>query len=477
MVYDGTRNRNICCPRPNPILPAIFDNIMSYEEQRAVLCQHFNDLQEYTIQEIDGIKNSLSAMVDERFNTLAIDLRKQMSVLTDSFNSLSGEFDELKKNNSEWQTAVEKMIDDNRKELYQYVNLKLAEFKDEYTTEFNELSSDLYNQINLVRNFAVANTKSEINKLKDYVDLKNSEVWDAINSITTGKTMVTNWFRLNDITDLQTLLDDMWRWMRGCALDTREYDELGLTAGDIDDTDLPAYQHDTQSWRRYYFNKVYKPKVDDKISQSIKMRNPYTGELTTVQDVAQYIFDCINFNGKTASDYDALGVDAQTFDTSDYDAFAQDTHKTWRSVDSDRVDEYLPFAKTVWTSTDSYYVELKVVLPDFNTFDYLIIDLGYGTKNMLQIPDAVKDGGSIATAYVSQINNKNGIKADVWYRECNIGEQIAPDDTIKPMIYFQNGKSISGETSGNMCLPRKIYTVSYNDLVTKKESGQNGRND
>lgn len=476
MVYDGTKNRNICCQRPNPILPAVFDNIMSYEEQIAVLCQHFNDLQDYTVQEIEGIKKNLVTLVDERFNTLAIDLRKQMGILSDSFNSLAEEFEELKTGNSEWQSSIEKIIDANREEIYQYVNNRLDKFKSEYQTEFNALASDLHLQINALRKFTVANTESEVGALKEYVDNKNAALWDAVNSITTGKTMVTNWFRLNETTPLQVLLDDMWRYMRGCALDTREYDELGLTADNIDDSELPAYQHDTQSWRRYYFDKVYKPQVDDKISGSVKMRNPYTGELSTVQDVAQYIFECINFNGKTAEEYDTLGIDAQEFDTSDYDAFTQDTHKTWRSTDTDMVDEYLPFAKTVWTAADSYYVELKVVLPDFNTFDYLIIDLGYGTKNMIQIPDTVKNGENIITAYVSQINNKNGIKTDVWYRECNIGEQIAPDDTIKPMIYFYNGKSVSGDASGNMCLPRKIYTVAYNDLVSKKESGQNGGN-
>lgn len=343
-LYTGCSTR---CTRPSPILPAVFDDIMSYEQQIAKLCESFNELNEYVNSEIEEIKGSLQELVIKQVNALVSDLRldfihlsEKFDLLEDEFENLSSQFDEFKKN-------VEDDINSILSEFWSQVDIRITDIQKDLTAQYNSLRQYVEKLNNDTLDYTTSYTDANISALRTDVYNRLDQMQKQLDGFAFGNITVSNWFT-HSRTSLQKLLDNMWDYMRGCALDAREVDLLPLTAQTIDDLELPSYQYDTQSWRRLFFNLVFVPEIKKLIDEKTSMRNPYTGELSPVSDVANRIFDSINFNGKTLAEYEALGVTAGEFGQSDFDAFTQDTDKNWRRVTTDYENKWLGFNKLVW---------------------------------------------------------------------------------------------------------------------------------
>lgn len=435
-IYTGCSTR---CTRPSPILPAVFDDIMSYEQQIAKLCESFNELNEYVESSIDGIKSELNSLVINQVNALVSDLRLDFIHLSGDFDNLESEFNTL---NGEFETF--------KNETTEYINTELNDFWIRVNNRITDVQKVMTDQYNALRQYIDQLNQDTLYYSQSYTDAKiaalNADVKDKLDSMQKqlddfafGNITVSNWFT-HTKTSLQQLLDNMWDYMRGCALDSREVDLLPLSAQTIDDLNLPAYQYDTESWRRLYFNLVFVPEIKKLIEDKTSMRDPYTGQLIPVSDVTDKIFDSINFNGKTLTEYDALGVTAGEFDQSDFDAFTQDTDKNWTRVMTDTKNKFLPFRTLVWENPDQSKSPEGWVSIDLTSYNIVEIEVGYNSYLSYPITLNRPVNGYIYDGS-GQVNTVRGF-------------------TVRPDL-----KAIMFNSGDNLPIPYRIYGVNYNELV------------
>lgn len=431
--------KNNCCLKPAPILPAIFDNIMSYEEQIGVLCQNFNDLSNWVTESIDELNKNLEDIVNNRFDILASGLRQEMSDLTAKVDKLSTNFLELSKKFEDFKDELRAEIDENNREISNYVQQQITSLRREVQLSQQALRQDLYNLVNDTKEYNKDYTDSQVYDAFTDLDAKVKDLQKQIDTLAFGKITLFNWFK-QTTTTLQVLMDDIWRYMRGCALDTREYDTLNLTVKQMEDLELPAYQVDTQSWRRYYFDLVFVPMIKELITSKNSMRDPYTGELLPTSAVVQKVFDSINFNGKTLVEYDDLGVTAGEFDSSLFNAWQQDTDKNWDYVSIDTKNKFLPFRTLVWENPDQTKSPEGWVDVDLSNYDTMQIEVGY--NNYLSYP----------------LTLNRPVNGYIYDGSGNV-------NTVRGFTVRPDLKAILFNAGDNKPIPFRIYGVSHGELV------------
>ena len=86
---------------------------------------------------------------------------------------------------------------------------------------------------------------------------------------------------------------------------------MGLTASEYDALELTATQYDTIGYRLLYKDPTY------------YMMDPFTGEFVPVQKVIYSLAE-LHRNALTATEYDALELDADTYDAKELTAYDYD---------------------------------------------------------------------------------------------------------------------------------------------------------
>lgn len=222
---------------------------------------------------------------------------------------------------------------------------EINSFESEIDRRFNQLSTQLsgeiYTQIQTalsVINPMIAELNSNLNAyaaelarlrvytdsrvdaedeiLKTYVDQK---LQDFINSLPDYTSVLVNNPVRGEITTIQVAIDDLYGLGRTDALTAMEYDLLGLTAAEYDALQLTAIEYD--QYGRYYFD----------LAGLIKnpyhyMVSPFSGELVTLETVINELANLHKDDTLTATEYDALDLDASYYDGLLVSAYDYDWH-------------------------------------------------------------------------------------------------------------------------------------------------------
>lgn len=105
---------------------------------------------------------------------------------------------------------------------------------------------------------------------------------------------------------VQQALDDIYSSINVGALTAQEFDSLALTADEFDKMQIACGDFDSKA-RWIFFKRLY-----------MRMRSPFTGQMTTCCDVLVELFDYVTKQTQlTVGEFDALQETAEAFDGMD----------------------------------------------------------------------------------------------------------------------------------------------------------------
>lgn len=293
------------------VLPAVYDDVLSYEEWLAKVIQAINDIREYinsTIADID-------ALVTSAVDTKTADLQTQINTLKASLTTLQSQVNNL--------NVDEKISDASARTLSQAKAYADAEIR---------------KAINALGNIdaKIAQAKNEaIRTSEDYTDVKALELSTRIAQKQAELTLYVNQqiamvtARIDDIIkeyprlydpatgkteDMQTLIFNMFGSLRYFGAKAYKYDNQELTADEYDGRCLSAEKYDL------YFDMLV-------IRELFTMFDPFTGEKSSIRDVLAGLVRRLQWNGKTSAQFDGFQATAGEIDASTFNAYEQDTNQ------------------------------------------------------------------------------------------------------------------------------------------------------
>lgn len=236
--------------------------------------------------------------------------------ITAAFNQLQADLEadfeqqkaELERALAETQAQVDAAIIQMRNEVAQ----QIADF----IVEFQELKSQVQHEINNM--LSIINTA--IDQLNNTLEANNQYVFAYVeNRLEEFKDMIPDYENIyvynpyrGQITLLQQAINDLYSVAAIWGLTAQQYDSLELTADEYDSLGLSALEYDTLGYKLLYKD------PDD------YMINPFTGTYDPIKTIINYLAGLHKAEAYTATEYDALELDADTYDGYEVTAYNYD---------------------------------------------------------------------------------------------------------------------------------------------------------
>lgn len=264
----------------------------------------------WLIKEMEKLINNYNELV-EFMNQHKIEYQEALKELEriakeiDTFEAkINSEFDKLKE---EQQRQLENAIRAMQSEVavaIRSLNADFESFKLQVDNTITEFKTQINRDIIELRGLIRANNDYIIN----WVEYRLQQFIDSFPEILT--VMVYNPYR-GEITDIQTVINDIYSFNNIGALTALEYDSLGLTAAEYDLLGLTAIEYDTNAYRLLY--------PDDRYY----MISPFDGQLTLIKNVVEKLA-AFHMDGLTAQSYDDKQLTASYYDSLNINAFDYD---------------------------------------------------------------------------------------------------------------------------------------------------------
>lgn len=255
------------CSYYRKVLPAVYDNSLSYYEQLCRIKYKLNEV----IKNLNDLEENLPSYVKQ-----AID------------EALGGWEERMEEQFAEQNAriaAAEKKIYDSVAEMQAQLDAAIREMEQTINAQLNALYLILVNGINANR----AYIDSQISLLKaEFPDLSTVYVISPVDG---------------QLVKIQDCVNDMYNVLRYGALTAAQYDALQLTAKEYDDKSLTAFTYDMyglcELWS--YLN-VH------------RMHSVTTGEIVAIPAGVYQLTDKVRTSGLTATAYDAKELTASGYD-------------------------------------------------------------------------------------------------------------------------------------------------------------------
>lgn len=284
------------------VLPAVYDDVLSYEEWLSKVIHRVDELEEFIHEQLDDVE----ALVKEEVDAMSAELRK---LINDTFNTINQTINNLEARVD----ALDHKIDDETARIIRYVDAKCAELSERLLALEIEFDAKLYDWF--LRNKQYTDNKFNEERIARRADLKL--INDRLDQFSKEFPLVYC-PAVGVYETVQEAIVDVWDSLRVFGLTAAEYDNFEFTAQEYADLLLTAFEYDV------YGGYILKERIRE-------MFNPFTGERANIRDVIAYMANLLKWNGKTAAEYDGYQFTAGDFDNSDYDAYPQDTSKYWTS--------------------------------------------------------------------------------------------------------------------------------------------------
>lgn len=293
------------------VLPAVYDDVLSYEEWLAKVIQRLNELTEYINETIEHIDELIKADVQKEladlrayYDAKIAELKAQAEALAADLEALNGRVDRL-----------DAKVDRNYNTLLAYIDEKILALQ----ANFNAAIYDFYlrakeytdTKVNAERIYRRADIKGLNDRLDSYV-----REWPLVYCPPLGR-----------YTNVEKSIVECWDSLRYFCLTAGEYDEFNFTCTEFADLVMTAFEYDV--WSGYL--------LKDSIKQ---MFNPFTGRRENIRDVINYMATLLKYNAKTAAEYDGYNFTAAEFDASTFDSYTQDTNKYYTAPDIDSKNKF-----------------------------------------------------------------------------------------------------------------------------------------
>ena len=265
------------CSYYRKVLPAVYDNSLSYYEQLCRIKYKLNEV----IKNLNDLEENLPSYVKQ-----AID------------EALGGWEERIEAQFAEQNAriaAAEKKIDASVAEMQAQLDAAIREMEQTINAQLNALYLILVNGINANR----AYIDSQISLLKaEFPDLSTVYVVSPVDG---------------QLVKIQDCVNDMYNVLRYGALTAAQYDALQLTAKEYDDKSLTAFTYDMyglcELWS--YLN-VH------------RMHSVTTGEIVAIPAGVYQLTDKVRTNGLTATAYDTKELTASVYDGKGVTAYNYD---------------------------------------------------------------------------------------------------------------------------------------------------------
>jgi len=257
-------------------LDYILKTMKTLRDDYGTLTDFFENLNDWKAGIDEDVARCLRelAAYDSRFEQLSNDVTTSMNAL---------------------QTALESEIDGLSRSLNSEINLRL----NEVDLAISALTQEIANRITDLTNALFAQIQTNDAVMKAYIDVRFQEFIDELPEWTTENILVHNPVT-GETEPLNKTLYDIYEVSRAYALTAEEFDSLGLTASEYDALNMTAFEYDNNA--------------KNVIGLGVNMiRSPFDGTYISIERAINELA-ALHMNALTATDYDALEMDADTYD-------------------------------------------------------------------------------------------------------------------------------------------------------------------
>ena len=215
---------------------------------------------------------------------------------------------ELERALQETQAQVDAAIMQMQTEVTQ----QLADFVEEFYVLKAEVQAEVNRLLGII-NQAIADLNNTLAANNEFIfEYVENRLDEFINMIPDYEHIyVYNPYR-GEVTLLQQAINDLYSVAAIWGLTALQYDSLELSAAEYDNLGLSAIEYDTLGYKLLYKD------------PDLYMINPFTGEYDPVKTVINYLAGLHKAESFTATEYDALELDADTYDGYEVTAYNYD---------------------------------------------------------------------------------------------------------------------------------------------------------
>lgn len=325
------------------VLPLTFDDSISYYE---CLCK-VRDVLNSIIDALNNLQNEWEKYTDQEITKLAKRVDDYIAQVEELIDQTMAKIDALSTNVDKKLLEQDKKNDIKIQELEKKNDLLREWVVREIEIQENNLhivESELLMKINEMGRQAFRYTDDVYEMERDDRKISESELQaqiDELRKLLPYGDIYNPTSGYNE--SVAKTMIDVYNACRDRVCTARQFDQMHLTANQIDKMKRSALWWDTRSlnkWFEIYFN------------TTDYMYSPVTGKRVSVAQALIDVWQKININAKTADEYDALKLTADQFDSSDYNAYEQDTSNWWTS-DGQQYKNRLQYTeREIWKNTD-----------------------------------------------------------------------------------------------------------------------------
>lgn len=236
--------------------------------------------------------------------------------ITAAFNQLQADLEaDFEQQKQDLQRALEETqaeVDAAIVRMQNEVTQQLADFIDQFYQLKAEVQAEVNRLLGII-NQAIADLNATLeanNKfIFDYVETRLNEFIEMIPDY--EHIYVYNPYR-GEVTLLQQAINDLYSVAAIWGLTAYQYDSLELTAEEYDNLGLSAVEYDTLGYKKLFKD------------PDLYMVNPFTGTYDPIKTVINYLAGLHKAESFTATEYDALELDADTYDAYECTAYNYD---------------------------------------------------------------------------------------------------------------------------------------------------------
>ena len=338
------------------VLPAVYDDVLSYEEWLSKVVARCNELSTLIETTMDNIEEEVSGMVDARID---VHLNERLQPIQTEIAQLQSDLTTAVENLNEQIDSLDGKIDRETASVYNRLNTQIQTVTNRISSVQSQLNGRIDNidmDLRAYTDEKFLQSQNEINRkiseLKVRINLNLAELSARIDAI------IKEYPRLYDPAsgfseDMQTLIYTLYRRLRYYGLEALLYDDQELTAEEYDNESYTAIKYDTLIGR-FLFKELR------------EMFNPFTGKYESVRDVVSMLVRKLQWNGKTAGEYDGYEATAGEFDSSDFNAYEQDTNQYIETTTPDTKNK--SYRNWLYVGTGVTITVPKVVVSNANAF-------------------------------------------------------------------------------------------------------------
>lgn len=293
---------NFMKPLAPLVLPAVYDDVLSYEEWLAKVIQRMNEINEL----VNSTLVDIEELVDNMVTTRVAEIQRQV-------NSLSSQVTIIQRELSEMDDKISDSCAETLNQAKQYtdraltslgdIDGKIAEAKNQAIKSANRFSKDYTDKKVYDAQF----------KIESRVANQLAEMNDRIDSIIKEYPLIynpaTGWKE-----DMQTVVYNLYRALRYMGISAMLYDDQQMTAEEYDDKSITAVGYDTNMYKIIF-------------KDLREMFNPFTGKLSSLRDVLGDVIKRLQWNSKTVEQFDGYECTTDEFDMSTFNSYEQDTNQ------------------------------------------------------------------------------------------------------------------------------------------------------